>query len=57
MYLQPPKRIWAKFALLLYDVSNPTAAERESTPEGHPLPASLGDRFSYVFYVNNRKVE
>jgi hypothetical protein len=43
--------------LSVMDVTNPTAAERESTPEGHPLPASLGDSFSYVFYVNNKKVE
>jgi tetratricopeptide (TPR) repeat protein len=43
--------------LSVMDVKNPTAAEREMSPEGHLLPASLGDNFSYVFYVNNRKVE
>ena len=43
--------------LSVMDVKNPTAAEREMSPEGHPLPASLGDNFSYLFYVNNRKFE
>ena len=55
-------RDWAQkklggIMLSVMDVRNPTAAEREMTPEGHPLPASLGDKFSYVFYVNNRNVE
>ena len=55
-------RAWARkklggIVLSVMDVRNPTAAEREMTPEGHPLPASLGDKFSYVFYVNNRNVE
>ena len=55
-------RAWAQkklggIILSVMDVRNPTAAEREMTPEGHPLPASLGDKFSYVFYVNNRNVE
>lgn len=55
-------RAWAQkklggIVLSVMDVKNPTPAEREMTPEGHPLPASLGDKFSYVFYVNSRVVD
>ena len=61
-YNMAEARSWAQkklggIILSVMDVKNPTAAEREMTPEGHRLPASLGDKFSYVFYVNNRNVE
>jgi uncharacterized membrane-anchored protein YhcB (DUF1043 family) len=55
-------RAWAKsklggIALSVRNVGNPTAAEREKTPGGHRLPASLGEEFSYVFYLNDRTVQ
>lgn len=65
--LRPTKNIrearaWAQqerggIILSVMDVKNATAAERDMSPEGQALPASLGDNFSYVFYVNNRKVD
>ncbi|NNE62548.1 MAG: hypothetical protein HKN34_00565 [Gammaproteobacteria bacterium] len=55
-------RAWAQnklggIALSVKNVGNPTAAEREKTPGGHRLPASLGEEFSYVFYLNDRTVQ
>ena len=52
-------RDWARqklggIILSVTDVRNPSASEREKTPKGHRLPASLGDEFSYVFYLNDR---
>ena len=34
-----------------------TKAQQEETPAGHPLPSSLGEEFSYMFYVNHRRIE
>lgn len=61
-YNMAEARAWAQkklggIILSVMDVKNPTAVEREMTPAGHRLPADLGDKFSYVFYVNNRNVE
>jgi tetratricopeptide (TPR) repeat protein len=55
-------RAWAQsklggIALSVTNVDNPSAAEREKTPGGHRLPASLGEKFSYVFYLNDRIVQ
>lgn len=55
-------RAWAQkklgdIVLSVMDFKNPTVQEREMGPEGYRLPARLGDKFSYVCYVNNRPVE
>jgi hypothetical protein len=55
-------RAWAQsklggIALSVTNVDNPSAAEREKTPGGHRLPASLGEKFSYVFYLNDRTIQ
>ena len=55
-------RAWAQsklggIALSVKNVDNPSAAEREKTPGGHRLPASLGEKFTYVFYLNDRTVQ
>ncbi len=65
--LRPTKNIaearaWAQsrqggIILSVMEVTNPTADEQEKSPGGQLLPASLGDSFSYVYYVNNRKLE
>ena len=43
--------------LTMKEVRNPTKAQREETPAGHPLPSGLGEVFSYVFYVNHRRID
>lgn len=55
-------RFWAQseqggIILSVMEVKNPTAAEKEKSPQGQLLPASFGDSFSYVYYVNKRNLE
>lgn len=43
--------------LTLDEVRKATKAQQEETPAGHPLPSALGEEFSYMFYVNHRRIE
>ena len=39
------------------EIRSPTKEQQKETPAGHPLPSSLGNVFSYVFYVNYRRID
>ncbi len=43
--------------LTLNEVHKATKAQRKESPAGHPLPPTLGEEFSYMFYVNHRRIE
>ena len=50
---------WGKtdgILLTVTEIRNPTKEQREETPAGRPLPSSLGEVFSYIFYVNHRRI-
>ena len=43
--------------LTLNEVRKATKEQRKETPAGHPLPPTLGEDFSYLFYVNHRRIK
>ncbi len=43
--------------LTMSEVRNATEAQREESPAGHRLPPALGEVFSYMFYVNYRRID
>jgi hypothetical protein len=52
---------WTSFpdaiALSVNELRNPTKEQQEKTPAGQPLPSSIGEVFSYIYYVNHRHID
>ena len=54
-------RAWASqqlgsLMLSVEEINNATEEQRRRTPAGHELPANLGETFSYLYIVNDRKI-